>query len=205
MGDQHGFSPVLTGSASLGVGAAVLPDLNQPQYTAYGNLPISRKINERLPLGTQANRSFGTYSSITSAALITDSGTVSAETGPVWAQYQDDHMTAVGRFIRKSRLDELPQLINVLKGDMSFVGPRPERPFFVEQLHKEIPYYSLRHEVKPGITGWAQIQYSYGASKEDALEKLQYDLFYIKHLSVWLDMMIILETIKVVLLGRGSR
>jgi sugar transferase (PEP-CTERM system associated) len=128
-----------------------------------------------------------------------------AKTGPVWAQYQDNRMTAVGRFIRKSRLDELPQLINVLKGDMSFVGPRPERPFFVEQLHKEIPYYSLRHEVKPGITGWAQIKYSYGATKEDALEKLQYDLFYIKHLSIWLDMMIILETIKVVLLGRGSR
>ncbi|MBI3812616.1 MAG: TIGR03013 family PEP-CTERM/XrtA system glycosyltransferase [Nitrospirae bacterium] len=128
-----------------------------------------------------------------------------AETGPVWAQHQDDRTTAVGRFLRKSRMDELPQLINVLKGDMSFVGPRPERPFFVEQLHKEIPYYSLRHEVKPGITGWAQIKYSYGATKEDALEKLQYDLFYIKHLSLWLDLAIIFETIKVVLLGRGSR
>ncbi len=128
-----------------------------------------------------------------------------AETGPVWAQHQDDRTTAVGRFLRKSRMDELPQLINVLRGDMSFVGPRPERPFFVEQLHKEIPYYSLRHEVKPGITGWAQIKYSYGATKEDALEKLQYDLFYIKHLSLWLDLAIIFETIRVVLLGRGSR
>jgi len=128
-----------------------------------------------------------------------------AETGPVWAQHQDDRTTAVGRFLRKSRMDELPQLVNVLKGDMSFVGPRPERPFFVDQLHKEIPYYSLRHAVKPGITGWAQIKYSYGASKEDALEKLQYDLFYIKHLSLWLDLTILFETIKVVLLGRGSR
>jgi sugar transferase (PEP-CTERM system associated) len=128
-----------------------------------------------------------------------------AETGPVWAQHQDNRATLVGGFLRKSRMDELPQLINVLKGDMSFVGPRPERPFFVEQLHKEIPYYSLRHEVKPGITGWAQIKYSYGATKEDALEKLQYDLFYIKHLSLWLDLAIIFETIKVVLLSRGSR
>ncbi len=128
-----------------------------------------------------------------------------AETGPVWARHRDDRTTAVGRFLRKSRMDELPQLINVLKGDMSFVGPRPERPFFVEQLHKEIPYYSLRHTVKPGITGWAQINYSYGATREDALEKLQYDLFYIKHLSLWLDLVISFETIKVVLLGRGSR
>lgn len=128
-----------------------------------------------------------------------------AETGPVWARHQDDRTTAVGRFLRTSRMDELPQLINVLKGHMSFVGPRPERPFFVGQLQKEIPYYLVRHAVKPGITGWAQIKYNYGASKEDALEKLQYDLFYIKHLSLWLDLTIIFETIKVVLLSRGSR
>jgi len=128
-----------------------------------------------------------------------------AATGPKWAQDQDDRRTAVGRFLRKSRLDELPQLINVLKGDMSFVGPRPERPFFVAVLLKEIPYYSARHAVKPGITGWAQIRYSYGASKEDALEKLQYDLYYIKNLSIWLDLTILFETIKVVLLGRGAR
>jgi sugar transferase (PEP-CTERM system associated) len=128
-----------------------------------------------------------------------------ATSGPVWAQHQDDRTTAVGRFLRRSRLDELPQLINVLKGDMSFVGPRPERPFFVAVLLKEIPYYSVRHTVKPGITGWAQIKYSYGASMEDALEKLQFDLFYIKNLSIWLDLTIIFETIKVVLLGRGAR
>ena len=128
-----------------------------------------------------------------------------AATGPVWAQDQDDRTTAVGRFLRRSRLDEIPQLINVLKGDMSFVGPRPERPFFVAVLLKEIPYYSVRHTVKPGITGWAQIKYSYGASMEDALEKLQYDLFYIKNLSIWLDLTILFETIKVVMLARGSR
>jgi len=128
-----------------------------------------------------------------------------ANTGPVWAQDQDHRTTAVGRFLRKSRLDELPQLINVLKGDMSFVGPRPERPFFVGVLLQEIPYYAVRHTVKPGITGWAQIKYSYGASMEDSLEKLQYDLFYIKNLSIWLDLTILFETIKVVILGRGAR
>jgi lipopolysaccharide/colanic/teichoic acid biosynthesis glycosyltransferase len=107
--------------------------------------------------------------------------------------------------LRKWRLDEIPQMINVLLGDMSFVGPRPERPFFVEQLRKEIPYYDQRHAVKPGITGWAQIRYSYGASKEETLEKLRYDLYYIKNLSLLLDTIIIFETIKVVLFGKGAR
>lgn len=125
--------------------------------------------------------------------------------GPVWAKPKDERITRVGKVIRKLRLDEIPQMINVLKGEMSFVGPRPERPFFVEMLKNEIPYYSQRHVVKPGITGWAQICYRYGASKEDALEKLKYDLFYIKHMSFLFDLMIILETIKIVLLGRGSR
>ncbi len=128
-----------------------------------------------------------------------------AQTGPIWAQKNDLRITRLGRFLRRSRLDELPQLINVLKGDMSFVGPRPERPFFVRQLQKEIPYYSVRHTVKPGVTGWAQIRFSYAASRHDAMEKLQFDLFYIKHLSIWLDLTIILETIKVVLLGKGAQ
>ncbi|MEK7825484.1 MAG: TIGR03013 family XrtA/PEP-CTERM system glycosyltransferase, partial [Nitrospirota bacterium] len=114
-----------------------------------------------------------------------------SETGPLWASKDDSRITRVGNFLRRSRLDELPQLINVIKGDMSFVGPRPERPYFVERLEKQIPYYMLRHTLKPGITGWAQIRYSYGASVEDALEKLQYDLFYIKNLSIWLDITII--------------
>jgi len=127
------------------------------------------------------------------------------EKGPMWAGDHDRRITRVGRVIRKMRLDELPQMINVLRGEMTFVGPRPERPYFVEQLAKEIPYYSLRHSVKPGITGWAQIYYSYGASKEDALEKLKFDLYYIKHMSPFLDLMIILETIKIVLFGKGAR
>jgi lipopolysaccharide/colanic/teichoic acid biosynthesis glycosyltransferase len=124
---------------------------------------------------------------------------------PVWAGVDDSRVTRVGKIIRKLRLDEIPQVINVLKGEMSFVGPRPERPFFTEKLIQEIPFYSHRHTVKPGITGWAQICYPYGASKEDALEKLKYDLYYIKHMSPYLDFMILLETIKTVLFGRGSR
>ncbi len=126
-------------------------------------------------------------------------------TGAVWAQKDDPRITKVGRFLRKSRLDEIPQLLNVLKGDMTFVGPRPERPEFVEKLKEVIPYYSERHSIKPGITGWAQVKYPYGASVEDAVEKLRYDLFYIKHISLFLDLLIILETVKVVIFGRGSR
>lgn len=127
------------------------------------------------------------------------------EKGPVWAGADDQRVTRVGRMIRKLRFDEIPQIINILRGEMSFVGPRPERPFFVEMLKQDIPFYSQRHAVKPGLTGWAQICYRYGASKEDALEKLKYDLYYIKHMSLLLDLMIIFETIKIVLLGRGAR
>jgi sugar transferase (PEP-CTERM system associated) len=127
------------------------------------------------------------------------------KSGPVWAKKDDDRITRIGRIIRKTRLDELPQLINVLKGDMSLVGPRPERPFFVAQLKEKIQYYSLRESVRPGVTGWAQICYSYGASVEDAFEKLQYDLYYIKNMSFLLDLTIIFETLRVVLLGKGSR
>ena len=127
------------------------------------------------------------------------------ENGPVWAETEDQRITRVGRLIRKLRFDEIPQMLNVLKGDMSFVGPRPERPFFTEQLKREIPFYSQRNTIKPGITGWAQIRYRYGASKEDALEKLKYDLYYIKHMSPLFDLTIISETAKTVLLGRGAR
>ncbi|HMD33860.1 MAG TPA: TIGR03013 family XrtA/PEP-CTERM system glycosyltransferase [Vicinamibacterales bacterium] len=124
---------------------------------------------------------------------------------PVWARDKDDRVTRVGRFIRLTRLDELPQLWNVLKGDMSFVGPRPERPFFVEQLAREIPFYMERHAVKPGVTGWAQVKYRYGSSIEDAMEKLRYDLYYIKHLSVFFDLTIVLDTVKVILFGKGAK
>jgi exopolysaccharide biosynthesis polyprenyl glycosylphosphotransferase len=127
------------------------------------------------------------------------------ENGPVWAMVDDHRVTRVGRIIRKLRLDEIPQMINVIKGEMSFVGPRPERPFFVEKLKDEIPFYYHRHSIKPGITGWAQLYCSYGASKEDALEKLKYDLYYIKNMSPLMDFTIVLETIKVVLFGKGAR
>jgi len=128
-----------------------------------------------------------------------------AETGPVWASKQGDpRVTPIGRLLRRTRLDELPQLWNVLKGDMSFVGPRPERPEFVASLTRTIPYYGQRHAVRPGITGWAQVRYTYGASVEDAIEKLQYDLYYIKNVSVALDLFIIVSTIKTVILRSGA-
>ena len=124
---------------------------------------------------------------------------------PIWARDKDDRITRVGRIIRLTRLDEIPQLWNVLRGDMSFVGPRPERPFFVEQLAEAIPFYRQRHAVKPGITGWAQVRYRYGASIEDAREKLRYDLYYIKHMSIIFDLTIVFDTVKVILLRKGAQ
>lgn len=125
--------------------------------------------------------------------------------GACWAKEDDPRITRFGNLIRKTRLDELPQLFNVLKGDMSFVGPRPERPEFVIDLTKKLPYYEWRHWVKPGLTGWAQINYPYGASEEDAFQKLQYDLYYVKHQNLTLDILTIMQTVEVVLWGRGSR
>ena len=128
-----------------------------------------------------------------------------ADTGATWALDDDPRITKVGKFLRTTRLDELPQLWCVLKGDMSFVGPRPERPEFVEMLAKEIPFYTVRNAVRPGITGWAQVRYKYGNTIADAKEKLQYDLYYIKNMSPGLDMMIMFQTIKIVLIGRGAQ
>ncbi len=125
--------------------------------------------------------------------------------GAVWSTENDPRITRIGSFFRKVRIDEFPQFYNVLMGDMSFVGPRPERPEFVEKLKQIIPYYSKRHFVKPGLTGWAQVCYPYGSTVEDAVEKLRYDLYYTKNLSAYLDLLIVLETIKVVLFGRGGR
>ncbi len=124
---------------------------------------------------------------------------------PRWAGANDPRITAVGRFLRRSRIDELPQLFNVLRGDMSFVGPRPERPFFVQHLLEDIPYYDVRHSVKPGVTGWSQVRYPYGASVDDSLAKLQYDLYYVKNHSLFLDLLILVDTVQVVLLGKGAR
>jgi exopolysaccharide biosynthesis polyprenyl glycosylphosphotransferase len=125
------------------------------------------------------------------------------QTGPIWARENDDRVTRVGMVLRKCRLDELPQLWNVLHGDMSFVGPRPERPYFVDLLRSHIRYYDLRHYVKPGITGWAQVMYPYGASIEDAHHKLEYDLYYAKNISARLDVLTLLKTIQVVIKGEG--
>ena len=128
-----------------------------------------------------------------------------ARSGAVWAGKNDARVTSVGRFLRKTRTDELPQLWNVIIGDMGFAGPRPERPEFVAWLTEKIPYYNLRHIIRPGLTGWAQVRYGYGASLEEALEKLQYDLYYIKHMSLSLDLLIMFETLKTVLLRRGAQ
>lgn len=123
---------------------------------------------------------------------------------PRWATANDSRVTRIGRIIRKTRIDELPQLLCVLKGEMSLVGPRPERPFFVQQLTQEIPFYSVRHSVKPGVTGWAQVRYQYGSTIEDSQEKLQYDLYYVKNHTLFLDLVILLETVRVVLTGKGA-
>jgi len=128
-----------------------------------------------------------------------------AKGSPQWAQKEDNRVTSIGKFIRKVRLDELPQIFNVLNGDMSFVGPRPERPEFVTQLSEQIPYYAERHRVKPGITGWAQVCYPYGASEKDSLEKLQYDLYYIKNYTFFLDLVVILQTVHEIMWGKGGR
>jgi sugar transferase (PEP-CTERM system associated) len=128
-----------------------------------------------------------------------------AKTGAVWAGREDPRVTSVGRFLRKSRLDEIPQLWSVLKGDMGFVGPRPERPEFVQWLSESIPYYQLRHIIRPGVTGWAQVRYQYGASVEETKQKLAFDLYYIKHMSLAFDLLIMFETIKIILIGRGAR
>jgi sugar transferase (PEP-CTERM system associated) len=127
------------------------------------------------------------------------------DNGAQWASQNDPRMTRLGSFLRRYRLDELPQFINVIRGEMSFVGPRPERPCFVEDLRKTIAYYDERHSVRPGITGWAQVQYTYGASIEDAFNKLEYDLFYLKNMSVTFDLAIILRTVRIVVRGFGGR
>ncbi len=122
-----------------------------------------------------------------------------------WAAVADPRVTRLGRFLRRSRVDELPQLFNVLRGEMSFIGPRPERPVFVQMLTEQVPFYAVRHSVKPGITGWAQVRYSYGADVEQSMKKLEYDLYYVKNHTLFLDLFIVLETIRVVLRGEGAR
>jgi sugar transferase (PEP-CTERM system associated) len=124
---------------------------------------------------------------------------------PAWAAVNDARVTRIGKIIRRTRIDELPQLLNVFRGEMSFVGPRPERPEFVAMLTEQIPFYAARHSVRPGLTGWAQVRYSYGASVEQSVRKLEYDLYYVKNHTLLLDLLILLETVRVVLLGEGAR
>jgi sugar transferase (PEP-CTERM system associated) len=165
---------------------------------------IAIKIDSRGPIFYRQER-VGIHKNVFRIIKLRSMSHDAEKDGPVWAQDRDPRVTRVGRIIRKLRIDELPQFINVIRGDMSFIGPRPERPIFVDQLEQENRYYSQRHLVKPGLTGWAQIRYPYGASIEDAIEKLQYDLYYIKNQSFFLDAMITFETVRIVLFGRGAR
>ena len=128
-----------------------------------------------------------------------------ADGKPMWAKVGDPRITRLGALLRRTRIDELPQLLNVLRGEMSLVGPRPERPVFVEMLTQKIPFYAVRHSVKPGLTGWAQVRYSYGASVEQSMKKLEYDLYYVKNHSLFLDLHILLATVRVVMSGEGAR
>jgi len=160
------------------------------------------KIDSRGPALYKQER-VGKNGSVFTVMKFRSMRTDAEKSGPVWASQDDDRTTRVGRIIRKLRVDEIPQFWNILRGDMDFVGPRPERPHFVSQLAEEIPYYEQRHLIAPGLTGWAQIKYPYGASIEDARQKLQYDLYYLKNQSLMLDAIILFETIKIILFGRG--
>jgi sugar transferase (PEP-CTERM system associated) len=160
------------------------------------------KLDSRGPIlykQERVGKNGGTFTVMKFRSMRTDA----EKAGPVWASLDDDRTTRVGKVIRKLRIDEIPQFWNILRGDMDFVGPRPERPHFVSQLAEEIPYYEQRHLIAPGLTGWAQIKYPYGASIEDARQKLQYDLYYIKNQSLMLDAIILFETVKIILFGRG--
>ena len=165
---------------------------------------VAIKIDSRGPIFYRQER-VGIHKKIFRIIKFRSMNRDAEKNGPVWATDRDPRVTRVGRVIRKLRIDEMPQFINVLRGDMSFIGPRPERPVFVDRLEGENPYYSQRHLIKPGLTGWAQIRYPYGSSIEDAIEKLQYDLYYIKNQSFILDAMITFETVRIVLFGRGAR
>lgn len=168
-------------------------------------IPLLIKLDSRGPVFYRqtrvgaGNKPFGL---LKFRSMVTDA---EADSGPVWAQEDDPRVTRVGRWLRKLRLDEIPQTINVLRGEMSFIGPRPERPEFIARLQAEIPFYAIRHTIKPGITGWAQVKYRYGATVEDTIEKLRYDLYYLKNMSLALDFKILVETVKIVLLGQGAR
>jgi sugar transferase (PEP-CTERM system associated) len=165
---------------------------------------IAIKLESRGPVLYKQER-VGLNSAPFQVAKFRSMRTDAEKDGPRWASARDDRVTRVGALIRKLRVDELPQLFNVLRGDMSLVGPRPERPFFVDQLTQQIPFFAARHSVKPGVTGWAQVRYQYGSTIEDAQEKLQYDLYYVKNHSLFLDVVILFETVFVVLTGKGAR
>ena len=183
--------------------ASVLIVLSAPHHGDHGDPDQAREPRPRaLPAGARRPATARPSTSPSSAACAPTPRKTASRAGP---RANDDRVTRVGNVIRRLRIDELPQLFNVLKGEMSLVGPRPERPFFVEQLTQEIPFYAVRHSVKPGVTGWAQVRYHYGSTVEDSQEKLQYDLYYVKNHTLFLDLVVLLETVGVVLTGKGAR
>lgn len=165
---------------------------------------IAIKLTSRGPIFFRQER-VGADGKVFNVLKFRSMRTDAEKAGPQWAKVDDDRVTKIGRFIRKVRIDEIPQVINVLRGEMSFIGPRPERPFFVNTLCQTIPYFNERHRIKPGITGWAQVNYPYGASIEDAKNKLSYDLYYLKNGGIFLDVVILLQTVRVVLWPSGAR
>jgi len=162
------------------------------------------KLDSKGPVFYQQER-IGRGNSVFKIIKFRSMKTTAEADGPVWAAKDDSRITRIGRIIRKLRVDEIPQFLNILRGEMTFIGPRPERPEFVQWLEREIPYYSQRHLVKPGLTGWAQINYPYGGSLEESKEKLEYDLYYIKNQTPVLDAVILLETAKTIIFGKGAR
>jgi sugar transferase (PEP-CTERM system associated) len=188
------FASILVATAGLLLSLPLLP------FVA-----LAIKLSSRGPILYRQKRVGRDGASFNCYKFRTMRADAEADTGATWAADDDPRITAIGRFLRISRLDEIPQLWNVLKGEMSFVGPRPERPEFVQWLSREIPHYHVRHTIRPGITGWAQVRYRYGNSIEDAKEKLRYDLFYVKNISPGFDLLIVFYTIKIILLGRGAK
>jgi len=183
------------------VGALILLVLTLPIMVITGILILLESGGPMLYLQERVGQGGRLFNVIKFRSMRTDA---EKDGKPRWASAKDDRITRVGKVIRKIRVDELPQLFSVLSGDMSLVGPRPERPYFVDKLTQEIPYYAVRQSVKPGVTGWAQVRYHYGASVEDSAEKLQYDLYYVKNHTLFLDLVVLFETVGVVVMAKGA-
>ena len=206
---HRGFAPRPTDAALRALDVAIAGTILLVLSPVIATIALLLRITSGSPVfyrGMRVGRAGELFTMVKFRTLKPDAETrLGPYYGPELTRRTELELTRMGRWLRASYLDEIPQLWNVLRGDMSFVGPRPERPYFVEQLSETIPFYQQRHAVKPGITGWAQVKYRYGSSVEDAIEKLRYDLYYIKHLSIVFDLTIVIDTVKVILLRRGAQ